>query len=173
MADQFSRLSADLENVSMLLAKIEASDSLNELKELEEQASSRRWLHHAASVVKEERPFEGHRIRELLGPNGYAVLYGENATSNDYLTLRVAKGSDYWLHVRGGVSAHVVVRTLNQPDRVPREVLIYAAKIPAQNSPGKHSQMVAVDYTLRKYVRKSRGAPAGSVLYTHEKTLHV
>jgi predicted ribosome quality control (RQC) complex YloA/Tae2 family protein len=30
-----------------------------------------------------------------------------------------------------------------------------------------------VDYTLKKYVRKPRGAAKGTALYTHEKTLHV
>ena len=50
---------------------------------------------------------------------------------------------------------------------------MYAAKIAVLNSPSKHSGFVPVDYTLRKYVRKPRGAPPGTALYTHEKTLHV
>jgi predicted ribosome quality control (RQC) complex YloA/Tae2 family protein len=33
--------------------------------------------------------------------------------------------------------------------------------------------VVEVDYTLRKYVRKPKGAPPGFALYTHEKTLRV
>ncbi|MBI3721108.1 MAG: TMEM165/GDT1 family protein, partial [Fimbriimonas ginsengisoli] len=37
----------------------------------------------------------------------------------------------------------------------------------------QYSSLVAVDCTLRKHVRKPKGAPTGAVLYTHEKTLHV
>jgi len=112
-------------------------------------------------------------VRELLGPGGYKVLFGETAEANDYLTLRVAKPNDWWLHVRGHRSAHVVVPTQNQPERVGMEVLLFAAKVAVHNSPTKHSGYVPVDYTLRKYVRRPRGAAMGTVLYTHEKTLHV
>ena len=112
-------------------------------------------------------------MRDVLGPNNYRILYGENSEANDYLTLRVAKSNDYWLHVRGHTSAHVVVQTHNQPDKVPREVLMVAAKIAVQNSNQKHAGYVAVDYTLKKYVRKPKSAAKGSALYVNEKTLHV
>ena len=55
----------------------------------------------------------------------------------------------------------------------PREVLEFAAKIAVQNSTQKHAGFVSVDYTLKKYVRRTKGSPKGSVIYTHEKTLHV
>ena len=109
----------------------------------------------------------------LMAPGGLTVLYGENAESNDYLTLRVAKPSDWWLHVRGHVSAHVVIQTRNQPEKVSKEALMFAAKVAVQHSSLKHSGYVPVDYTLKKYVRKPRGGPKGTALYTHEKTLHV
>jgi predicted ribosome quality control (RQC) complex YloA/Tae2 family protein len=67
----------------------------------------------------------------------------------------------------------VVIRTNKHPEKVGPELLQYAAKIAVMNSPSKHAGFVPVDYTLRKHVRKPRGAPAGTALYTHEKTLHV
>ena len=112
-------------------------------------------------------------MRQLLGPRGILVLYGENAEANDYLTLRVAKPNDYWLHVRGHTSAHVIIRTDNQPDRVQPDQLQFAARVALQNSPMKHSGFVSIDYTLKKYVRKPRGAAKGTALYTHEKTLNL
>jgi len=57
--------------------------------------------------------------------------------------------------------------------KVPREALVAAAELVVHHSPSKHSSLVAVDYTLKKHVRKPRGAPPGTALYTHEKTLHV
>jgi predicted ribosome quality control (RQC) complex YloA/Tae2 family protein len=51
--------------------------------------------------------------------------------------------------------------------------MLFAAKVAVQHSPQKHAGFVAVDYTLKKYVRKPRGAAKGTALYTHEKTLHV
>jgi predicted ribosome quality control (RQC) complex YloA/Tae2 family protein len=75
--------------------------------------------------------------------------------------------------VRTGTGAHVIIRTENQPQRVPRSTLEFAARLAAQHSADKHARIVEVDYTLRKYVRKPKGAPQGFALYTHEKTLRV
>jgi predicted ribosome quality control (RQC) complex YloA/Tae2 family protein len=173
--DQIKRLQQDYDQLLALIEEVRQAERPEHLEELKSQALGRRWLHTqpAGPQPKEKRPYEGHKIRELMGPGGVTVLYGENATSNDYLTLRVAKPNDWWLHVRGGISAHVVIQTRNQPEKVGREALTFAAKIAVQNSPAKHSGYVPVDYTLKKYVRKPRGAHPGTALYTHEKTLHV
>jgi putative ABC transport system ATP-binding protein len=90
------------------------------------------------------------------------VLVGENAAANDFLLTRIAKPNDWWLHVRTGTGAHVIIRTENQPQRVPRSTLEFAARLAAQHSADKHARLVEVDYTLRKYVRKPKGAPQAS-----------
>ena len=173
--DQMARMQADHSAIFSLITRVEAEERLDRMQDLREEAKKRRWLHDTviSTKTKEERPFEGHRIRQLLGPNGYTILHGENAESNDYLLVRVAKPNDYWLHVRGSASAHAVIVTQNHPEKVSREVLMFAAKIVVQNSPSKHSGYVPVDYTLRKYVRKPKGAAKGMAVYTNEKTLHV
>ncbi len=173
--DQIERLSAELLQVQSLRSSIENEERFDRLNDLREEARKRRWLteQRLPTTVKEDRPYEGHRIRELAAPGGYTILFGENAESNDYLTMRVAKPNDWWLHIRGGTSAHVVIQTRNQPDKVQRETLQYAAKVAVLNSPSKHAGYVPVDYTLKKYVRKPKGAAKGTALYTHEKTLHV
>jgi predicted ribosome quality control (RQC) complex YloA/Tae2 family protein len=173
--EQIQRISTDLAAIDSILLNLEEAESLDQIKDLQAESRKRNWLHQqrAPTTKKEERPYEGHRIRELLGPQGLKILYGETATANDYLTLRVAKQNDYWLHIRAGVSAHVIIQTGNHPEKVSRETLMFAAKIAVQNSPQKHAGYVPVDYTLKKYVRKPKGAPVGTALYTHEKTLHV
>lgn len=174
MLDQCARLEAELGELSGLLSQAQSAPAGPAIEELFNFAKGRRWLMSRDGPKKvEDRPYQGYRIRELIGPGGVMVLYGENAESNDYLTLRVAKPNDYWLHVRGSTSAHVVVPTRNRPDLVSREVLEFAAKVALAHSTSKHSSLVPVDFTLKKYVRKPRGAAKGTALYTHEKTLHV
>jgi predicted ribosome quality control (RQC) complex YloA/Tae2 family protein len=120
-----------------------------------------------------EREFPaGVRIRRLP-VRGWEILYGENATSNDFLTTRVAKPGDLWLHARAVTGTHVVVRGVNSLDRLPPEVLREAARVAALHSDAKHSSIVPVDYAFRRYVRKPRGSAPGRVTYTHEKTIHV
>lgn len=172
-AEQSQRLAADLTALLTMRDQVATATDAERLRDLVEAAKARHWSFTPGAAKKEDRPYLGHRIRELLAPGGWVVLYGENAESNDYLTLRVARSNDWWLHIRGGVSAHVMIRTDNHPERVSREALLFAAKVAAEHSPAKHSGLVAVDYTLKKYVRKPKAAPSGTALYTHEKTLHV
>ena len=175
VAEQIERIEASADELRFVIQEVEAAKSLQILGGIEEEVRKNRWTHEQpiakGGVI--DRPYEGHRIRDVLGPNNYKILYGENAESNDYLTLRVAKSNDYWLHVRGHTSAHVVIQTHNQPDKVPREVLMAAAKIAVQNSNQKHAGYVSVDYVLKKYVRKPKGGAKGTAFYTNEKSLHV
>jgi predicted ribosome quality control (RQC) complex YloA/Tae2 family protein len=137
----------------------------------------------ADGVLREERSepraqptgpdFQGHKIRRYTTPEGYEIYCGETATANDFLTTRVASPNDLWLHVRASPGSHVVIRTKGQPDKIPQSVLHRAALIAALHSNQKHSGLVPVDYTLKKYVRKPRGAAPGSVEVQREKTLHV
>jgi predicted ribosome quality control (RQC) complex YloA/Tae2 family protein len=174
VADQATRLEADRRALWEAIRQVREAETAAKLSALEAEFRQRRWLlTRAAPAAEKDRPYEGHRIRELLGPGGVRVLYGENAAANDYLTHRVARPNDYWLHVRAGVSAHVVIPTGNRPERVGREALLFGAQVAVRNSPAKHAGIVPVDYTLKKYVRKPRGAKPGTATYTHEKTLHV
>jgi predicted ribosome quality control (RQC) complex YloA/Tae2 family protein len=174
LQENLERLQRDLLEALRFRQSVLQATKQTEFGELQQLAKTRRWsAQQVVAKSKDERPFEGHRIRELLGPGGVRVLFGENAESNDYLTLRVAKPNDYWLHVRGSTSAHVVLVTGNEPTRIQKEQLMFAAKVAVLNSGSKHAGYVPVDYTLKKYVRKPKGAAKGSALYTNEKTLHV
>lgn len=173
---QANRYEQEHRDLTTMLADLDAAERAEDVESLRAEAEKRRWLHKAAAQgqgKRAERPYEGHSIRELQAPGGWRVLYGENATSNDYLTLRVAKPSDWWVHVRGSTSAHVILLTGGQPEKVQREALEFAARVAVRQSPSKHSSYVPVDYTLKRYVRRPKGAHPGTAIYTHEKTLHV
>ena len=116
--------------------------------------------------------FEGRRIQKVSA-DGWEILVGQNSEANDYLLTRVAKPTDIWVHVKASPSAHVIIRANGKPDAVPRSVLYAAAELAAKHSDSKHSSLVPVDYTLRKYVRKPKGAPAGKALYQNERTLYI
>ncbi|MEI8281839.1 MAG: NFACT RNA binding domain-containing protein, partial [Armatimonadota bacterium] len=175
VGEQITRIEASIVELRARVQLAEDAKSLQILDAMEDEAKTKRWT-HAQPITKggvTERPFEGHRIKDVLGPNNFRILYGETAEANDYLTLRIAKSNDYWLHVRGHSSAHVVIQTHNHPEKVSREVLMAAAKIAVQNSNQKHAGYVTVDYVLKKYVRKPKGGAKGSALITNEKTLTV
>jgi predicted ribosome quality control (RQC) complex YloA/Tae2 family protein len=171
------RLADEANALRYALFQAEQAADPDALQQLHADAKAHGWLRETTTLSPAKRaekdPFDGHKIRTHLSPDGYQVLVGENAAANDFLLTRIAKPNDWWLHVRTGTGAHVIIRTENQPHRVPRSTLEFAARLAAQHSADKHARVVEVDYTLRKYVRKPKGAPPGFALYTHEKTLRV
>ena len=61
----------------------------------------------------------------------------------------------------------------NATGNPPATVLEAAASIAAFYSKSRHSNLVPVIYTHRKYVRKFRGAKPGQVMCEREKTIFV
>jgi Predicted RNA-binding protein homologous to eukaryotic snRNP len=104
-------------------------------------------------------------------PHGFTVVVGRNSRENDEVTFKVARSLDVWLHVQGWTGSHVVV--LAKGREVPFDVILFAARLAAGHSKAAGGGNVPVDYTLRKYVWKVKGAPPGAVHFAHQKTVYV
>ena len=91
---------------------------------------------------------------------------------NDDLTFRHAAPTDTWLHAQSVPGSHVVLKSPGGA-APPARILEAAASIAAHFSKAKHSGLVPVVYTQRKYVRKFRGAKPGQVKCEREKTMMV
>jgi len=152
----------------------ESAEDVDALKSLRKMLTDLDILRPEIDLEKTPaEEFGGERIRRIITPEGWEILYGENAKANDYLTQRVARPNDVWLHARQVVGAHVIIRTAGHKGGVPRPVLYQAARTAAQNCEAKHSSLVPVDHTLRKYVRKPRSSAPGFVTYRGEKTIDI
>ncbi|HET6413497.1 MAG TPA: NFACT family protein [Anaeromyxobacter sp.] len=122
----------------------------------------------AATHRRRDEPAPPYRTFRSLP--GVAILVGRGPAQNDFLTLRVARGNDLWLHARGKGGAHVVVRL--ERGRAPdQETLLDAAHLAAHFSGSRGESQVEVAYTRAKHVRKPRGSPPGAVTFSQERTL--
>lgn len=164
----------DLDLLATAEQEVRNAASLESLRELRAELTHCELLR--AELPRQERgedEFGGHKIRRVVTPDGWEILYGETSQANDYLTQRVARPNDVWLHARAVTGAHVVIRAAGHSGGVPRPVLERAATIAARNSQARHSSLVPVDHTLKKHVRKPRGSAPGFVIYSNEKTIDV
>ena len=152
-------LSVKIAELSELLETLETLDD-KQLKELLET--------HAPKKKTQARTEPGIRY---TGPHGYKVIVGRNARENDVVTTRLARSRDVWLHAQGYTGSHVIIKADN--NEVPFETVLFAAQLAAAYSKAGQSENVPVDYTLRKHVWKVKGAPAGAVNYTQQKTVYV
>ncbi|MCX6132353.1 MAG: NFACT RNA binding domain-containing protein [Ignavibacteriales bacterium] len=139
------------------------TNSSKELKQL-----GYKGLPGAAAEKREEAPF---RIFTVTG--GFQVWVGKNSENNDLLTLKFARPNDLWFHARGSSGSHVVLRTGTGKGEPGRRALEETASIAAFYSKMKNARNVPVAMTERKYVRKPRGAPAGTVTIEREKLFFV
>lgn len=101
---------------------------------------------------------------------GYKVYVGKNNKQNDYLTLKFAKKDDLWFHAQKIHGSHVILRT-NGNDEIPEEVIYECAKLAKENSKGKNSSVVPVDYCEVKFVKRSQSGKLGMVNYTNFNTI--
>ncbi|MRI84174.1 MAG: hypothetical protein C6I00_07130 [Nitratiruptor sp.] len=98
--------------------------------------------------------------------DGFPVYVGKNKRGNVEL-LKRAKASDFWFHLKGLPSAHVIVAT--DKKNLPRHVLEEAARLCVRFSVDQPGEYL-VDYTQRRNVRIQDGA---NVTYVNYKSLRV
>ena len=101
---------------------------------------------------------------------GWDILIGKSAASNDYITLRLARPDDLWLHAEGMPGSHVLIRNPERAD-IPSDVLMKAAALAAYYSKGRGAGKVPVTYTRAKFVKKPKGANAGTVTLSERRTV--
>lgn len=119
---------------------------------------------------KVETEFKG--ARSFASSDGYEILVGKKAADNDFLTFRIAKSRDIWMHAADYPGSHVVIRKRGAED-VPPSTLIEAAQIAAFYSDARGLGKASVRYTEKKFVNKPKRAPAGGVSIADFKTLVV
>lgn len=158
-----------LESVKAAIAQ--ATDR-HELGEIKEELAGVGYL-KLRIVQKKSRKKEAlPQPMKFLLSNDYIALVGKNNVQNDYVTLKLARSTDLWLHVKDLPGSHVIVQHKGQDD-FPRSVLGEAAQLAAWFSQARHSGQIPVDYTLKKNVHKPNGAKPGMVIYEQQKTLYI
>ena len=104
--------------------------------------------------------------------DGYSVYVGKNNAQNNYVTFKLARQNDVWLHTSKIHSSHVIIVN-DKGDDIPDSVIVTAAEICAYYSQANGGSKIPVDYTVRGNVRKPNKAPLGFVVYNVYQTVIV
>jgi len=125
-----------------------------------------------AKKISAKRVEETKGARSFVSSDGFEILVGKKAKDNDFLTFRIAKSLDTWMHAADYPGSHVVIRNPNRKE-IPHRTLLEAAQLAAFYSQGKSQPKAAVHYTQKKFVNKPKGSAAGLVSLASFKTILV
>lgn len=170
LGEQIRHTKSEINYLESLASTIELADpsDLPEIKvELQEQGYLKSQKNSPAAKNKRRKSLS--KPAEFTSNDGTRISVGKNNKQNDHLTMKIAKKSDFWLHVKNIPGSHVIVHSSLPSD----ETLTQAAQIAAYFSKGRSSANVAVDYVPVKNIRKPNGAKPGFVIYEGQKTIYV
>lgn len=177
VGEQKKEAEKELDYIESIVFSLENAKSIDDIVDVyaeisENVMTKKEMARKQKSKVSKKKTKEKEIVLQSQGIGGFTVYVGKNNVQNDYLSIKFAGKNDIWFHTQKIHGSHVLLR--NPEDlEVPEEVLLACARLAKENSKGKMSSNVAVDYCKAKYVKKSPGAKPGFVIYTNYKTIFV
>lgn len=139
-----------------------------DINEIRSELQAEGYLKKKRTSKKTKKPTKP-KPEKFISSENIEIYVGKNNTQNEYLTMRMARQNDTWLHTKDIPGSHVVIRSEEFGDATLHE----AANLAAYFSKSRMSGQVPVDYTLIRHVRKPNGAKPGYVIYEQQTTLFV
>lgn len=166
--EQIAEVLEKLGYLASVKYSLSAAGNISELSEIEAELIEAKLIPPPKTKGKQKKTEAKAPAVVSHSFGGFEIFRGKNNIQNEYATFRIAADNDLWLHVQGAAGSHIVIKSGGK--QIPDEVLLYAARLAAENSEQKGAPKTAVDYCLRKFVKKSR-AGIGRVHYTGYKTI--
>jgi len=139
---------------------LEGSSQLDELESIEEELIQGKYIKEVVSKKKKKKVKPNKY--GTLSHNGYEILYGRTNLENDNLTHRIAARDDMWLHAKDVPGGHVIIKNLGD---FSEELILKGAEMAAYLSKATPGEKITIDYTLKKNLKKPKGAKPGFVIY--------
>lgn len=165
--EQIEKTNEEIFYFDSLLQQMEAASS-KDIEEIREELAEEGYMRNRKSKNAKKKPAKPV-LDKYIASDGTEILVGKNNKQNDYLTNKLARRDEFWLHTKDIPGSHVVIRSLEPSE----ETLIEAAKLAAYFSKAKESSSVPVDYTKIRHVKKPSGAKLGFVTYDNQQTVYV
>ncbi len=162
--EQLKAARNEIEYFQVLLDQLKCA-SIKDALEIQQELIDHRYM-----LEDKEKNKKKARPNYLTYIVGETLLYvGKNNLQNEYVTHKLAKGSDYWFHVQKASGSHVIVATNELTEELCRTAAMLAAKFSSLSD----SSSIPVDYTQVKHIKKIPGKRNCFVTYTRQKTIYI
>ncbi|KZE38209.1 hypothetical protein AV656_04610 [Bhargavaea cecembensis] len=163
-AEQLDKAEEDIGYFESLLQQV-TQGSAADIEEIRDELAEQGFM--KARRLKKKKKDTRPAPDAFVSSAGVPISVGKNNKQNDYLTFKLAKRSEVWLHTKDIPGSHVVIHSDSPDDETIRE----AASLAAYFSKARESASVPVDYTEVRHVKKPNGSKPGFVIYFEQKTI--
>ncbi|GGB57079.1 Rqc2 family fibronectin-binding protein [Fictibacillus barbaricus] len=165
--DQIEKAKNELLYFERLIVQMDSA-SMKDVEEIREELGEGGYLKHRQSKNKKKQN-KAPMPEKFVSTDGTEILVGKNNKQNDYLTFKLSRANETWLHTKDIPGSHVLIRSSSPSESAIKEAAVLAGFF----SKAKNSSSVPVDFTLVKHVKKPNGAKPGFVIYDNQQTLFV
>jgi predicted ribosome quality control (RQC) complex YloA/Tae2 family protein len=166
--EQISKAEAEINYFNLILQQVETA-SPKDIQEIREELAEEGYMKMKQKRNQKKLKPQKPVLEVYQSTDGTEILVGKNNKQNDFLTNKVARRDDVWLHTKDIPGSHVVIRSTEPTE----ETINEAATIAAYFSKARHSGSVPVDFTKVRNVKKPSGAKPGFVIYEQQQTIYV
>ena len=161
------------EKIYYLESLVNSLDQSTELAELEEIRHE--FLHsefNKKTLTKEDKKKQApSQPLHYVSSEGFHIFVGKNNYQNDFISTKLGKSEDCWLHVKDAPGSHVLIMAGGR--FITEKTLLEAGNLAAYYSKARGSSNVPVDYLEFRYLKKPSKAKPGMVIFTNQNTMYV
>lgn len=152
MLDMLYQIQANLKNI----------DSIDDVELIKQDLIN-------SKIMRKKKLKKGKKEKtQKLSPIHYVyddfkIYVGRNSTENEYVTHKIGRNKDLFLHAKKNFGAHVIIKYQNRD--LTDEVILFGAELAAYYSSHATGEKVEIDYTEVKNVKKAGNGKLGLVIY--------
>lgn len=165
---ELAKTKREIDYLDQLIQQLETAREAD-IEEIREELRAEGYLKKQTRKKQRKNKPKKPQPEEFIATDGTVIYVGKNNTQNEYVTTKLARRDDTWLHALGIPGSHVVIQSDDPSD----ETLLEAAMLAAYFSKAGQSASVPVDYTKVRHVKKPNGAKPGFVTYDQQKSIQV
>lgn len=172
-AEQMEKNLEEIRYLESVLLAVQGCKTGADLEEIRAELTAAGYLAPPAAK-KGKGPKKAKAPRQSRWPwnlKGMKFILAATNLQNDFLTLKMGRAQDMWLHIKDLPGSHVLIKFKGEP--FPDAVVEFAARQAARFSKAAPGVKTAVDYTQVKNVKKPSGAKPGMVIYEGYNTAYV
>ncbi|MBN2544624.1 MAG: DUF814 domain-containing protein [Spirochaetes bacterium] len=155
-----------MENLENLAGLVHNIKNINKLSDIEKDI---KIFENDRRVFNNNKKKPG---REFILDANFIAIVSRNDKEADIILSKIAKGNDYWFHVRDCAGSHVVVKNIKGAE-LTQKAKLQASMLALYYSKAKKEKSSDVYFTHVKYLHKPKNGPKGLVFPTQEKNIKV